>query len=305
MDRNAEIRMRVFQYLDQLRDRHGEALAWEDLSHRFEFEGRRVPLLGPQGIFKPAALTDGPLSMTTAPERPGRPRPYEDEVSAGLIHYKYRGEDPQHPDNVGLRRAMSRRIPLVYFAGLVKGRYAAAYPVFVVADDPQRLTFSVQADDARELSASPQMPFDEDTAPARREYITRVTQQRLHQQKFRERVLVAYGQCCAVCRLNHDELLDAAHIIPDHDPRGQPVISNGLALCKIHHAAFDKFFMGIRPDLVVEIRADVLREDDGPMLIHGLKAHHGQRLLKIPSRASERPRGDFLEERYALFRRTI
>jgi hypothetical protein len=36
------------------------------------------------------------------------------------------------------------------------------------------------------------------------------------------------------------ELLDAAHILPDGHPKGEPVVPNGLALCKLHHAAFDR-----------------------------------------------------------------
>ena len=86
---------------------------------------------------------------------------------------------------------------------------------------------------------------------AERRYSTAEVRQRLHQQGFRERVLGAYKDSCAMCRLKHRELLDAAHIIPDSEPDGHPVVSNGLALCKIHHAAFDARVMGVRPDLVV------------------------------------------------------
>ena len=41
---------------------------------------------------------------------------------------------------------------------------------------------------------------------------------------------------------------------------------NGLALCKIHHAAYDSRILGVSPDLVVQIRADILDETDGPLL---------------------------------------
>ncbi len=37
----------------------------------------------------------------------------------------------------------------------------------------------------------------------------------MHQQEFRQRVLRAYRERCAICRLRHEELLDAAHILPD------------------------------------------------------------------------------------------
>jgi len=41
------------------------------------------------------------------------------------------------------------------------------------------------------------------------------------------------------------ELLDAAHITPDTHPEGEPIVSNGLSLCKLHQAAFDRFFFTI------------------------------------------------------------
>jgi hypothetical protein len=78
-------------------------------------------------------------------------------------------------------------------------------------------------------------------------------------------VLRAYQQCCAICRLRHDELLEAAHILPDIHPFGEPVVPNGLALCKLHHAAFDANIIGVTPDLDVTVRLDVLQEiDDAP-----------------------------------------
>jgi putative restriction endonuclease len=75
-------------------------------------------------------------------------------------------------------------------------------------------------------------------------------------------VLRAYQQCCAICRLRHDELLEAAHILPDGHPLGEPVIPNGLALCKLHHAAFDAYIIGVTPDLEATVRLDVLQEID-------------------------------------------
>ena len=87
----------------------------------------------------------------------------------------------------------------------------------------------------------------------------------MHQQEVRQRVLRAYREQCAICRLRHEELLDAAHILPDGHPRGEPFVPNGLALCKLHHAGFDRHVLGVRPDLTVELRPDVLHKPDGPM----------------------------------------
>ena len=70
----------------------------------------------------------------------------------------------------------------------------------------------------------------------------------------------------------------------------------------MHHAAFDRQILGVRPDRIVEVRQDVLREADGPMLRHGLQGFQGARLL-VPRRQEQRPNPEFLAERYELFRR--
>ncbi len=90
---------------------------------------------------------------------------------------------------------------------------------------------------------------------------------------------------------------------PDADPLGAPVVPNGVALCNLHHAAFDRYLIGIRPDCVVEVRRDVLDETDGPMLIHGLQGFHGTSLL-LPRVRALRPDPALLEARSERFRQT-
>src|SRR5690606_32654386 len=123
---------------------------------------------------------------------------------------------------------------LVYLHGIVPGKYLAAWPVYVVGDHPRALTFTVALDDSEHIGAG--MTADADPeVEGRRAYITAQVRVRLHQRRFRERVLAAYRRQCAFCRLRHEELLDAAHIVPDADPGGEPVVRNGLALCTLHH----------------------------------------------------------------------
>ena len=106
---------------------------------------------------------------------------------------------------------------------------------------------------------------------------------------------------CALCRLRHTELLDAAHITPDIEEEGDPVVSNGLSLCKLHHAAFDNFFFTVTPDYRVEVRPSILGESDGPMLIIGLQDINGS-LIQLPTRAAQRPDVARLEKRLEIFR---
>jgi len=113
----------------------------------------------------------------------------------------------------------------------------------------------------------------------------------------------AYEAQCAVCSLGHGALLDAAHIVPDGEPLGEPVTRNGLALCKIHHAAYDQNILGISPDRVIFINEAVLREVDGPMLKHGIQNFHGETLRKLPARRDEQPDPDRLALRFDDFRK--
>jgi putative restriction endonuclease len=100
----------------------------------------------------------------------------------------------------------------------------------------------------------------------RRSYITQTVLYRAHQKQFRERVIAAYRNQCALCHIKHIELLDAAHIIGDREDHGDTFVPNGLSLCKIHHAAYDNNFISINPDYIIKIRTDLLTETDGPML---------------------------------------
>lgn len=217
---------------------------------------------------------------------------------AGSFAYRYEKDDPSTWTNRAVRRAMELQRPLIYFYGLEPGVYEAIYPVYVVADDPAGLTFHIAPDVASSIPIAPDA--DPGQLAARRAYATATVKVRLHQRRFHQLVVKAYQVRCAVCRIRHDELLNAAHILPDRDHRGRPEVPNGLSLCKIHHAAFDAHILGVTPDYLIRIRHDILDEKDGPMLQHGLKDMHGAP-LRVPSSALLQPNRDYLAERYQRF----
>jgi putative restriction endonuclease len=161
--------------------------------------------------------------------------------------------------------------------------------VFMRGDNPVGLQFSVSVDDK---VVGQEDGVDDPETPIRRRYATIQVRQRIHQQAFRERVVAAYRSQCAMCRLRHAELLDAAHIVPD-SAEGEPNVSNGLALCKLHHSAFDSFLVSVTPDYSIQVRASVLEEEDGPVLEHALKGLQGL-VIQLPTRVSERPDRDSL-----------
>lgn len=291
-----EVRGAAFAFVQRLRERFGGRIPRAVLAEGIEVRGERVPIWNYQkGIFKPGVLgRDGAaLSVQTSAESP-----YADahDPDAGHFVYKYRGTDPNHYDNVALRNAMVLRRPLIYLVAVDPGVYDAILPVYVTADNPAQLQFTLVADQVEVAPANVEPAIEN----LRRAYATRAVMQRLHQQHFRRLVLNAYSDRCAICRLHHRALLDAAHILPDHDPMGEPLISNGLGLCKIHHSAYDAQILGITPEARVEIRADVLEEVDGPMLRHGLQELHGSKLV-LPRRPEHQPNPDFLAMRYERF----
>lgn len=254
----------------------------------FTYRGEPLKLIDQsRGIRNPRELV-ATLTVLSQPRGP-----YDDvETADGLLRYAYRAGDPDGGDNRKLRRAADLGLPLVLLQGISPSVFVPTFPVYVVADDPHGRFVEIAVDeDLRYL------PRTADT----REYAERLTRLRLHQPVFRARVLRAYDRACAICRLKHVDLLDAAHILSDAEG-GQPVVSNGLSLCKIHHAAYDRGILGVRPDYVVQVRADVLLEQDGPMLKHGIQAVHDARLV-LPAKLAERPDRDLLAQRFATFTR--
>lgn len=243
-----------------------------------------------------AALT----ILTTYASRPEH-RPYLDDIGPdNYPRYEWQGRDPHASDNIALRAAMELQKPLAWFRGIAPGLYEALCPVWVVGEEPEQRQFVLALDSVMQSAWQRDVlltPFDE---VRRREYAEGVVHRRLHQPDFRRRVLSAYKRQCAICRLRHPELLDAAHIREDAQG-GDPVVTNGIAMCAIHHRAFDADVVGITPSYAVEVRGDVLQEQDGPTLLHALQGVHGATLV-LPTRAIQRPDVELLEERYQRFR---
>lgn len=268
----------------------------------FTFDGDRIPFAVEQkGIWRPKEIGRGgaALSVTTAAQRKGVTPKYDDQIGSddGWFEYRYQGTDPDAWENQAVRQAMISRAPLIYFYGIVPGLYEAFYPTYVDADDPANLTFHLAVDTA--TVGSPTL-FSGGSSEPLKAYATVTAKRRLHQRRFRELVLKVYGCRCTVCKFRKTPLLDAAHILEDRDERGLPVITNGLSLCRIHHGAYDLGILGISPDYRVRIREDVLREKDGPMLLHGLQEMDGV-AIALPRSPANRPDREFLAERYRRF----
>lgn len=290
------IRLAAFSWLDRRRARGIETFTQES-TRGLSLAGMAVNLMPTQqGIWKPAGF-GAALSIRTVFRPEGADRPYDDAVGLdGLYRYKMRGDDPDHPQNRALREAMKQRMPLIWWLGVEGGGYSALYPIFLIAEESAQQQFVVDIDAVPQSDITwPSVDLELD--PTYRQQLTKV---RLHQRPFRAAVLRAYDTSCAVCSFRHGDLLDAAHIQEDSQG-GRPVITNGLTLCKMHHAAYDRQILGITPDYRVQVNADVLREVDGPMLRHGIQEFHGQKLMVVPAAPKHRPDPRLLERRFQAF----
>jgi putative restriction endonuclease len=83
---------------------------------------------------------------------------------------------------------------------------------------------------------------------------------------------------------------------------GQPIISNGLPLTKIHHAAFDAHLIGIDPDFRIHVSDRLLEIHDGPFLELGLKGIVGQ-VIQTPRRNEDCPDRERLALRFEQFKK--
>lgn len=298
------VRAAVFSWLREQLSLGQDVIHWSVLKDGFRFHGETIHLVGQRGIWIPRQLSGVPISIRTTFQGP-----YDDDFAEdGFLLYRFQGDDPQNRDNRGMREAMDKRLPLVYFYAVAQGWYVPVFPVFVAGEDRGRLTFHVAVDPAYGIAPTRQALLSSHDEPAIesplsvRRYILSVVRTRLHQGAFREQVLGAYQERCCLCRLGHRELLDAAHIVPDSEPGGDPVVPNGLSMCKIHHAAFDRHFIGVDPDYTVHVNDALLRETDGPMLRHGIQELHGSPLI-VPRREEQKPDRDRLAWRYEQFER--
>ena len=291
-----QLRLAAFAYLNDLR-RASPYVTRKQLES-FSFMGQPASLIASyRGIHKPGGWTTVLSILST--DRPADQGGYEDlERDDGTLLYRFMNNPGAQLNayNRALVNTMERGLPLVFLEKVEPKTFEPFYPVWVNAYEPKNSGVVVSY-------STPDTEFGEITDLAAediREYKSVVRRRRIHQDIFRTRVLHAYHDRCAICNLGRRGLLDAAHIVDDSHEDGLAIVPNGLALCRIHHGAYDQFLIGIRPDLTLQVAEDVLEEVDGPMLQHGLKAI-AEQTIQVPQIRLLRPDPDRLKWKYERF----
>jgi putative restriction endonuclease len=296
MINDTRIRLSAFDRVRELAEVHGDAIPWSDIAQGFLIEGEHFFLSGKaRGIFRPQRMSRGVLSIKTTMPRAGRQRRYNDIASDdGFFEYRFMGDDPAHSDNRSMREAWEDQTPFIYFHAVAPTFYEAIWPAFISEWNPQALTVHVVPGEMQPNSVVTPIPVD-----ARR-YAVVAAKQRLHQAMFREDVLEAYSDRCAITGIPEKRLLHAAHILPDRDERGLPIISNGIAMTVLHHSAYDSNLLGIDADGKIHINRSLLEMHDGPTLQHALQNIHGT-IIRKPAGETNCPNRDYLAARFERF----
>ena len=150
------------------------------------------------------------------------------------------------------------------------------------------------------VSRDPNAVNDEDLAKVSRPRQVTVAsvRRRSRDNSFRNRVLTAYAFRCAMCNLQL-ELVEAAHIVPVNDERSTDETSNGVALCVLHHIAFDRTLIGLGEDYSVIVndaemqRLQSIRRDGGmDRFIKALRP-----LILLPPSGTDRSNKDYIRIR--------
>ena len=237
------IRLEAIHFVRDLRER------WAAVPSSELRQFKRVFLKGQQGIFKPAELSD-PLSITSTIDSPYN----DDPIEGSRVMYDFA------PGAEGLKRCAEDELPLIYFLQVKRKpnpEYVIFAPVYVVGWDDAARRFLIDLSEQKPGEIAPPPTTRQLTLPAIRtpespveiramtkSYIVTTVQRRLQHARFRNAVLRAYRDRCAVCGLGIRALLDAAKMPDDR----------GIALCGTHHRAFNAGILRIDDEGRVHVK---------------------------------------------------
>ena len=304
--REQRMRLAAFAHVERLSRANG-GLTGDQLNAGFPFQDEYIPLVRrQQGIGKVAAMPHL-LSLRTA--WPKSRSIYADQTAAheqifssdGEITYDFAKGGPEQGVNRHLYDAWELELPVIYFLAVAPAYYHAFMPVWITDWDPQ-------AGEYGQVRLAFGLPGGERPVPAEARRAGLVVAQRsLRRARFRERVVYAYRQRCAIsgdggnqsaaARARSRRLLAVAELDGGAaEPRGP---SGGLLLTRLHRAAFEANLIGIDADYRVRASQHLLAEAHDPLTV-ALRDLDGAK-LRLPSRPEHRPDRDLLAARFAEF----
>jgi putative restriction endonuclease len=132
------------------------------------------------------------------------------------------------------------------------------------------------------------------TRPERREVLATI-RRKVREQDFRARVLSAYGHQCAMCSVQL-RLIEAAHILPVAEPTSTDETRNGVALCSLHHDAYDRNLISFTERYRIEVSSAAEAELRQANLVGGLAPFKAalRPALVLPADARDHPNAAYI-----------
>ncbi|HEV7254644.1 MAG TPA: HNH endonuclease [Mesorhizobium sp.] len=153
---------------------------------------------------------------------------------------------------------------------------------------------------AADPAAVPQAEIDATIASHRQFAITK-TRRALRALDFRSRVLTAYSHRCAMCSVQL-RLVDGAHILPVSEPASTDETANGIALCALHHRAYDRGLLTFDGHFRTHINDLQVQELTNSGLDGGIAAFGGavRHVIHLPASVLDRPNPAFVAQANSL-----
>jgi hypothetical protein len=285
--------MRIAAHLSNISDmaRHGPAQPIASRPHELRFQNppSRKPVVQPAGTtvlligMLPSIGGDPPAIVVPTYPRLGRAKRFTVVFPGGLAY-------------AGAHSGWS-----VYTStdgDVIHGLVPALLPTLLEA---RRLGVTLSASSvATAADASGLLSSGDDATKER----ARIATTRLARDaKFRQRVLDAHGEECALCGISVKTLLHAAHLLPASLPKSADVAENGVPICLNHHAAFDAHHIHIDPATRAVRISPTLTQiaQSDPGLASLLTATRSQ--LSVPAGVAPHEVGKWLSRRYAAYPR--
>ncbi|HJS20951.1 MAG TPA: HNH endonuclease [Anaerolineales bacterium] len=118
---------------------------------------------------------------------------------------------------------------------------------------------------------------------------------RIREMSFQKRVLNVYSYRCAFC--GSFESVEAAHIIPVNHENSTDETRNGLALCALHHRAYDQALITIVEDYSVILNRNQTDEFQKLKLDGGLAKFTKELrpIILLPPAINDRPHKEYIK----------
>jgi putative restriction endonuclease len=157
-----------------------------------------------------------------------------------------------------------------------------------------------EADLLTKLSEDPDEVADEEIdeeVSEKRKFAILSTKRAMRALDFSRRILSAYEQRCAVCGVQL-RLVDGSHILPVAHPDSTDQTANGVALCALHHRAYDRGLVTFDAKFKVHINEPMVEKLVNEDRADGLSSFKKalRPFISIPANKRDWPAARFVEK---------